>query len=180
MIWNVYKYNINSRQLEQFNIFNHHGFSKDFEELKSKRFDEEQFAERLNRIVMYYFRCKYEYEVLVGEYSDRENRVEMRVDIYDQIKLNWGAFVDYCLGRASPCQIGDKLWFVSGDDDPVEATISMMTQKADRTWKIRISYNHSRIPTHISLREITETDIGKTIFYTKEDAEREAQRRARR
>lgn len=167
MIWNVYKYNVNSRQLEQFNIFNHHGFSKDFEELKSKRFDEEQFVERLNRILKYYFWCRYEYEVLVGEYSDRENRVEMRVDIYDQIKMNWGAFVDYCLGRASPCRIGEKLWCVceDGSEDPYEVTVCMMTQMANRTWKIRIKGESGRS------REVCDTDIDWMLFRDKVSAE---------
>ncbi len=169
MIWNVYRYDVNGRKIEKFNIFDHYSFAKDFAELKKERLNEEQFAEKLNRILMYYFWCKYEHEVIVGEYSNLQDRAEVRVDIYDQIQMNWSAFVDYCIGRASPCQIGDKVWFVRGDEDPIEATVNMLTQKADRTWKIRITYNHG------SSIERTEADVGRTIFYGKEAAEKVAQ-----
>ena len=41
----------------------------------------------------------------------------------------------------TPYEIGDTLWLVyPWEDKPVEAKVSMMTVKADKTWKIRVSY----------------------------------------
>lgn len=166
MEWNVYRYNINGHRVEKFNIFNHCSFAKDFEELKQERLDEEQFVKKLDGILMYYFWCKYEHEVVVGEYSDSSDRVESRIDIYDQIKLNWNTFVDYVLGRTSPYQIGDKLWHVYkyGDKDPCEVTVCMMTQKADRSWKIRVRFGASSWEMH-------ENTIGQRLFHEREEAE---------
>ena len=39
MEWYVFRYNINSGQIERFNIFNHYGFSNDFSSLKNKGYD---------------------------------------------------------------------------------------------------------------------------------------------
>lgn len=41
----------------------------------------------------------------------------------------------------TPYEIGDKLWLTyPWEDKPLEAIVSMMTIKADKTWKIRVSY----------------------------------------
>ena len=41
----------------------------------------------------------------------------------------------------TPYEIGDSLWLVySWEYKPVEAKVSMMTVKADKTWKVRVSY----------------------------------------
>ena len=46
-----------------------------------------------------------------------------------------------------------------------ECRVSSLTQKADGSWKIRLTHNHS-------VFEITLDKIGKTVFLTKEEAER--------
>ena len=44
----------------------------------------------------------------------------------------------------TPYEIGDKLWLTyPWEDKPLEATVSMMTIKADKTWKIRVSHARS-------------------------------------
>lgn len=45
-----------------------------------------------------------------------------------------------------------------------ECRVSSLTQKADGSWKIRLTHNHS-------VFEIRADEIGKTVFLTKEDAE---------
>lgn len=163
MEWFVFRHNINARRIEKFNIFDHAGFSEDFEKLKHKRLDRDRFAKELNSILMYYFCSRYEYEIVVSELTSREERIESKVDIYEQIKMNWDQFLDYATGRASPCQIGEKLWYSPSDGgDPFEVTVCMMTQKADKTWKIRVNGKHSW--------EIHECDIGRCLFRDQEAA----------
>ena len=41
----------------------------------------------------------------------------------------------------TPYEIGDTLWLVyAWEDEPIETQVSMMTIKADKTWKVRVSY----------------------------------------
>ena len=99
MEWNVFRYNNNKRMIEKYNIFNHGSFVREFDKLKRQQLARERFAKELDGILMYYFWCKYEYEVVVGEYSERENRKEIKVDIYEQIKMNWECFLEYVLSQ---------------------------------------------------------------------------------
>lgn len=46
---------------------------------------------RLERLCMYYFWAKCEYEVIVSAWPPREGS-EVKIDIYDQLKENWDIF----------------------------------------------------------------------------------------
>ena len=64
-----------------------------------------------------------------------------------------------------PVKIGDSVWIrYSSDGKIIPAKISMLMQKANSEWKIRLSHNG-----YVSDHAID--DIGKTIFLSKEDAE---------
>ena len=124
MIWNVYERDINSREIKVFNIFNHSSFRESVLKLKKKKFPKEVFEKHLEREVMYYFWSKCEYEVVVTSFPpyidkielDRVNKeyyeynlkwghyplrmdvypeISIKIDIYNQLKLNWDVFVDY-------------------------------------------------------------------------------------
>lgn len=124
MTWNVYRYNSNSREIEVFNIFNHYSFANDVKKLKKEKLTEIEFAEELRRLVMYYFWCKYEWETVITTWPpyidfDELNRLNAekdecwctherypkrfnvrletgdKIDVYQQVMLNWKAFVDY-------------------------------------------------------------------------------------
>ena len=165
MEWYVYRFNINSKIIEEFNIFKHGGFREDFEKLREQKLDAEQFAERLDRILMYYFWCKYEHEVLIGELTDSSSQTVQKVDIYSQVKMNWSQFLDYVTGRTSPFQIGDKLWYSPyGGEDPYEVTVRMLTQRSDGSWKIRVVWDNGR------QMDVSDTDVGIRLFRDKEDA----------
>lgn len=66
-----------------------------------------------------------------------------------------------------PCNIG-KTFFrpISWKNTIDECTVSSLTQKADKTWKIRLTSSVFR-----SVFEITANEIGKTVFLTREEAE---------
>lgn len=119
--WYVYRENINAKSIEKYNVFSHGGF---YDCVKKLPRDYETFKEQLKREAMYYFWSKCEMEVVVTswplyidaeEYQritrENEERIEKRgeparvlnisptvgskIDIYDQLMLNWDAFVDY-------------------------------------------------------------------------------------
>lgn len=95
--WNVIKYDINNKKLVKFNIFNHYGFYEDVKKLLKQYKNKNEFAEELKKDLMYYFWCKAEYEILIsGLFSKDPNETE-KIDIYDQITLNYDRFVNYIL-----------------------------------------------------------------------------------
>jgi hypothetical protein len=68
----------------------------------------------------------------------------------------------------SPCYIGQDVWHITehydGRIELGKGKISMLQQKADKSWKIRITVNSS-------VWDFTPDEIGKRYFLTKEEAE---------
>lgn len=117
MVWNVYRYDVNKGEVEIYNVFQHYSFNLDVEKLLKKKPSYEELSEELKHITMYYFWSKCEYETIITEfppYIDREEidrlvsekdehpyrtyvnlEVRKKVDIYEQLNLNWGQFVKY-------------------------------------------------------------------------------------
>lgn len=87
-------------------------------------------------------------------YSDGNKRCPCFTDCSEWVKL--------------PCNIG-KTFFrpISWRNTIDECTVSSLTQKADKTWKIRLTSGVFR-----TTFEITINDIGKTIFFTRKEADK--------
>lgn len=96
MKWFVYRENINRKQIERFNIFDHGGFAIDFCKAVKIFEDKESFAEEIRHSLMYYFWCKSEYEVTIYPWPARSAEdFHIKVDIFEQVNMNWQAFIDY-------------------------------------------------------------------------------------
>ena len=121
MTWNVYRYDINSQKIYQYNVFNHGRFLEEVKDIKTK--DKDEFSEKLRIIAMYYFCSKAEHEIVITSFPPyinkdevsriiriasendvyRYNRYTMhvnldrgeKIDIYNQLQMNWEHFVDY-------------------------------------------------------------------------------------
>lgn len=93
MEWNVYYHDFNRRQITTYNVFNHGSFNREINQLSQKNLDKLEFAERLKIIAMYYFWSKTEWEVIVSPWIGKGD--DEKIDVYDQLKLNWDKFVDY-------------------------------------------------------------------------------------
>ena len=91
--WNVFRFDINSKEIRLYNIFDHAGFCNSVTEIKRElSWDKTRFAEELRRRLQYYFWAKAEYEIIIGTmFGDTERKV----DIYTQIINNWEIFRDY-------------------------------------------------------------------------------------
>lgn len=123
MIWNVFYHDFNGRKIKVWNVFNHGSFCRDVEE-ELLRDDSvyktyEEFSERLRRVSQYYFWSRSEYEVVLTSWTSRIDNKELdrlnkrreeyphhlshsvnlevgeKVDIHDQLELNWDAFAKY-------------------------------------------------------------------------------------
>lgn len=96
MEWYVYRYDFNSREIKRFNIFDHWKFREDVEKDLHKCKVKADFAELLRKNLFYYYCSKCEYEILISPWIGDKDKCTIKVDVYDQVMLNWDVFVDYC------------------------------------------------------------------------------------
>ena len=92
--WNVYIEDFNGQCIRKFNIFRHHGFREDCAKAARKRgTDFEAFAATVRQSLMYFFWSKCEYEIILGGWPEKPSFREEKVDVYDQVMLNWDVFI---------------------------------------------------------------------------------------
>ncbi len=78
-----------------------------------------------------------------------------------------------------PCKVGDTVWWLTTANWQqtewriVEARVSMLQQKADKSWKIRITHNSS-------VFDITTDKLGKSVFLSREEAEKALAERSKK
>lgn len=102
LVWNVYISNFNSRKMEPFNVFNHASFMEDCRKnYKKNKDDREAFFAKMKTDLMYYYWSKCEWEIVLGHWPSKENDRDIRIDVFDQICLNWDRFCDYVWGHRS-------------------------------------------------------------------------------
>ena len=103
MVWNVYVENFNRKCIEPYNILNHSSFSADIEKAYKKHKDDfDAFSEAVKRSLMYYYWSKAEWEIILGPWCGAKSGkdMEIKVDVYDQVMLNWETFIKYVWEQA--------------------------------------------------------------------------------
>ena len=100
LCWNVYyEQYCPNRGIGVANIFDHPGFYDDCKKFARKyKDDREKFIDEVRRSLMYFYWSKCEWEIVItGWPPPREGSgfKEIKVDVYDQVKLNWDIFCDY-------------------------------------------------------------------------------------
>lgn len=129
LVWNVYKISCSTHELRVFNVFEHDSFYCNIRKLLKKDISKENFAEQLRHEVQYYYWSKTEWECIVTSsqpYIDRKELQRIisecylqrkntdspcsrahinlsnsdKIDVYDQLCLNWDEFVDYLWSRS--------------------------------------------------------------------------------
>lgn len=97
MKWYVFRYNVNARTIENFNVFDHGSFKRDVDQLRRRRrtITYEYFSEELRKFAQYYFWSRCEYEVVIQGWPPSHSDVDRKVDIFEQLQLNWDTFVKY-------------------------------------------------------------------------------------
>ena len=95
--WNAYYYNYNSRKVETHNVFNHWRFIEySAKYIKKYKDDPKALEEQIRRELMYYYWSKYEWEVIVAPFtSNPKEEEEKKLDVYEQVMLNWNIFFEY-------------------------------------------------------------------------------------
>jgi hypothetical protein len=94
--WNVYVGDFNGKRIETDNVFDHAGFVRDCQETYKKHKDDKgAFLEAVRRSLMYYFWSKCEWEIIISHWPPRKDAQDLKIDVYDQVMLNWPIFSEY-------------------------------------------------------------------------------------
>lgn len=113
--WNVLFEDFNKREIVTYDIFKDGYFEKIARDIKSRGFDKEYFAEEFRIKLMQQFWSRSEYEVVVTSWPPYVSKEEIerlnnedvkyrtnvnlvvgrKIDIYEQLQMNWKQFIDY-------------------------------------------------------------------------------------
>lgn len=91
--WYAFYHDINRRKIIKWNIFEHSTFRDKVEDILKENLTKEEFSAQLKKELMYYMWSKSEYELILHPWIGEAN--DVKIDIYDQVTMNWGSFVDY-------------------------------------------------------------------------------------
>lgn len=91
--WYVYYHDSNAQKIIKWNVFNHGSFKKEVDKILKEKLSKKVFSEKLKRKTMYCFWSKCQYEIILSSWTGRANNI--KIDIYDQIMMNFDSFVDY-------------------------------------------------------------------------------------
>ena len=101
MQWRVFVENFNERRIEEFDIFNHYGFAEDVKKAYCNyRKDFDAFAEAVRCSLFYYYNSKCEWEVIMSAWPPSNHVPERKIDVYEQVMLNWDVFIEYVWNQA--------------------------------------------------------------------------------
>ena len=89
--WNDYIYNIKSKKMERYNIFNHGGFVRELA-IIFKEIPKEERPSKVRNCLQYFFWGKAEWEIIIRPWI---GIMEEKIDIYDQIYINFYRFMSY-------------------------------------------------------------------------------------
>lgn len=94
--WNVYYENFNAREIQETNIFSHGSFLTDLKKAHKKYKDNrEAFEKEVKSSLMYWYWSKCEWEIIISDWPPSDRVPAIKVDVYDQVMLNWNVFMDY-------------------------------------------------------------------------------------
>ena len=100
LIWNVFIDDFNGRCIEQYNIFDHLDFKKDvIKAYQEHKYNFPEFSDTVKRNLMYYFWSKCEWEIILTGWPPNPNYHDEKIDVYDQVCLNWDIFIAYVWKR---------------------------------------------------------------------------------
>ena len=101
MEWYVYVEDFNRNQIRKHNVFNHYYFMDDIKKIyKKHKNDFDTFSKEVKSSLMYYYWSKAEWEIIISSWPERKDFKEEKIDVYDQVMLNWDSFIKYVWEQA--------------------------------------------------------------------------------
>ena len=99
MHWNVLRHDFNKNVIYRYDVFSHIGFVEDVKKADKKHKEDKEFLDAVKRSIRYYFWAKAEHEILVQGLFDKKNESLVKIDISEQIEMNWDRFSEYLLSN---------------------------------------------------------------------------------
>ena len=93
--WYVYVGDFNAGVIKEFNVFQHGGFMQDVEKAVRRKLNREQFEKEIRTSLMYWYWSKCEWEVIIDHWPHSDRRKDIKVDVFDQVMMNWNHFITY-------------------------------------------------------------------------------------
>lgn len=95
--WNVLAEDFNTHEIVSYDIFSHYSFVSDLKKALKKAKDEEELLEMVKSDLRYYFWAKCEHEIVVDGLFDKDGSEKRKIDVYEQVMLNWDQFARYLI-----------------------------------------------------------------------------------
>lgn len=96
--FNIVYENWNNKELKSVNVFDYEFMKTALDKIAKrkpdKRPDFEAFNKEIKSLMMYHFWSKCEFEFIISSWPS--GKWETKVDVYDQLKLNWDLFIKQC------------------------------------------------------------------------------------
>ena len=109
MEWYVYTEDFNRHCIEKHNVFDHYRFKEDIKKIyKKHKNDFDSFSEEVRKSLMYFYWSKCEWEIVLTSFFPRENFREEKIDVYEQVMLNWDNFIKYVWEMAHARKVTKK------------------------------------------------------------------------
>lgn len=100
MHWLVIVDDFNAKKITEYDVFDHYRFAEDVRKAyKKHRNDFDAFAESVRKSLAYYFWSKCEWEVIISSWPPSDSTPPRKVDVYEQVMLNWDVFIKYVWTR---------------------------------------------------------------------------------
>ena len=95
--WNVLAEDYYSREIVSYNIFSHTSFANSVKNALKRAKDEKELLEMVHSELRYFFWAKCEHEVYVDGLFDKDGSEKRKIDVYEQVMLNWDQFSRYLI-----------------------------------------------------------------------------------
>lgn len=122
--WNAYYEDFNGKKIVPFNVFHHTRFNEDVKKsFKKNKNDFETFKKELKSNLMYYYWSKCEWEIILAAWISK-NVPEIKIDVYDQVMLNFDLFAKYVWDfyssrRKQTTKTNDKKQTTTKNSEPI-------------------------------------------------------------
>lgn len=95
MEWNVYYENSNKKKIVVCNIFDFEWFDRAVKKHLQDCTTKEDFSSKLQGTLNQHFCGFAQWETVIGPLIGDFEKEAIKIDVYDQVMLNWKVFLDY-------------------------------------------------------------------------------------
>ena len=105
--WKVLVSDFNGKEINEYNVFDHMRFYEDCKKNARKNIHNyDEFCKNLRIDLAYYFWAKCEWEIIVTDWPRGEKSI--KIDVYEQVMLNWDHFCDYVWSHGAELRRREK------------------------------------------------------------------------